>query len=180
LILDDFQRPTGLAFDPGNNRLYVADTQAHTIHVFSHDGEPLFIIGKRGSQNGEFNFPSHLTFVENRLFVNDTMNFRVQIFNPEGQHLSTFGEHGSEPGFFSQPKGLAVDSAGHVYVADAIKNHIQIFDQEGRFLLRFGGDGDQPGTFNMPTGLAIWNDMIYVADSYNHRVQVFQYLQKDH
>ncbi|MCG8124525.1 MAG: hypothetical protein N0E55_11290 [Candidatus Thiodiazotropha taylori] len=31
----------------------------------------------------------------------------------------------------------------------------------------------------MPTGLAIWNDKIFVADSYNQRIQVFQYLKVD-
>ena len=31
----------------------------------------------------------------------------------------------------------------------------------------------------MPAGVAIENDLIYVADSYNSRVQVFKYLGED-
>ena len=180
LTLENFQRPTGLAFDPVHKKLYVADTLAHEISVFSHDGEPLYKIGKRGYQNGQFNFPSHLTFADDRLFVNDTMNFRIQIFSSDGQHLSTIGEHGSGPGYLVHPKGVAVDSEGHVYIADAVADHVQIFDQKGRFLLKFGQSGDDPGAFSIPNGLAVWDNKIYVADSYNHRVQVFQYLQEDH
>jgi DNA-binding beta-propeller fold protein YncE len=180
MTLEGFKRPTSLAYDPVLNRLYVTDTLEHKIRVFDQNGEFLYEIGGRGLQDGQLNYPSHVTFAKNRLFVNDTMNFRVQIFNQDGQHLSTFGEKGNGLGFFIQPKGIAVDSEGHIYVADAIANHIQIFDQNGKLLLNFGQAGNGPGEFQMPTGLAIWNDTIYVADSYNHRVQVFQYLPEDY
>jgi DNA-binding beta-propeller fold protein YncE len=67
---------------------------------------------------------------------------------------------------------------GHVYVADALSNRVQIFGQDGTFLLDFGQAGDNPGAFQMPAGLAAWNDFIYVADSFNQRVQVFQFLRE--
>jgi len=178
-ILGDLQRPTSLAFDPVNQRLYVAETLAHAIRVFDENGNDLFSIGERGEAETQFNFPSHLAFANNRLFVNDTMNFRIQILSPEGQHLQTFGKHGVGSGHLTQPKGVAVDSMDHVYVADALSNQVQIFEQDGTFLLGFGGAGEGPGTFQMPAGLAIWKDLIYVADSFNHRVQVFQFLREE-
>lgn len=179
-ILDTFQRPTSLAFDPVNRRLYVADTPAHEVKVFDQSGEYLFKIGGRGDEEAQFNFPSHLAFTGDRLIVNDTMNFRIQIFSAEGQHLQTFGKHGTGSGYFVQPKGVAVDSDGHVYVADALANQVQIFDQDGTFLLGFGQKGNEPGEFMMPTGLTILDDSIYVADSHNRRVQIFRYLKEDH
>jgi DNA-binding beta-propeller fold protein YncE len=178
-VLEGFQRPTSLAFDQVQNRLYVTDTLAHEIQVFDGDGDRLFKFGSNGKQDGQFNYPSHIAFADNRLFVNDTMNFRIQIFTGDGQHISTFGEHGVGWGYLAQPKGIAVDSEGHIYIADAIENHVQIFDQTGKFLLSFGQQGNAPGTFQMPTGLAIWNDNIFIADSYNGRVQIVQYLQGD-
>ena len=177
--IENFQRPTSLAFDLVGQRLYVADTLAHEIQVFDQKGEVLFSIGGRGEMDGQFNFPSHLAFVDDRLFVNDTMNFRIQIFNSEGRHLQTLGKHGVGSGHFTQPKGVAVDSMGHVYVADALSNLIQVFEQDGTFLLGFGSAGDSPGAFQMPTGLAIWDDLIYVADSFNQRVQVFKFLREE-
>jgi len=177
--MDDFKRPTSLAVDPIGQRLYVADTQAHEVKVFDQNGKALFTIGKRGNQNAQFNFPSHLAFANGRLLVNDTMNFRVQIFSPDGEFLQSFGKHGTGSGYFVQPKGVATDSEGHVYVADAMTNQVQIFDTNGTFLLGFGAGGKGPGAFQMPAGLAIWNDMIYVADSFNRRVQVFRYLAEE-
>ena len=108
------------------------------------------------------------------------MNFRIQVFDSDGRHLDTFGKLGTGSGYFARAKGVAVDSEGHIYIADALSNQVQIFDRDGIFLLGFGSDGDGPGDFSMPTGLAIWNDMIYVADSLNQRVQVFRYLREEH
>ena len=52
-----------------------------------------------------------------------------------------------------------------------------MFDGQGRLLMTFGGEGSGPGQFWLPTGIAIsGDDRIWVADSYNRRVQVFQYL----
>ncbi len=153
--LEDFQRPTSLAFDPVKQRLYVADTPAHEVKAFDQAGKLLFKIGERGDQDAQFNFPSHLAFAGGRLLVNDTMNFRIQTFNPDGKYLQTFGKHGDSSGYFVQPKGVATDSEGHIYVADALANQVQIFATDGVFLLGFGADGKGPGAFHMPTRLAI-------------------------
>jgi hypothetical protein len=43
----------------------------------------------------------------------------------------------------------------------------------------FGGTGAGPGEFFLPTSIHIdGNDYIYVADSYNRRIQVFRYLRE--
>jgi hypothetical protein len=56
-------------------------------------------------------------------------------------------------------------------------DNVQIFDQEGRVLLHFGERGAGPGQFWLPAGLCIVaGSRIYVADGYNQRVQVFEYL----
>ncbi len=174
--LNDIQRPTGLAWDPGGKRLYVTDTMSHSIVVLDRDGERLFAFGRRGTGNGEFNFPSHITVADGRLYVNDTMNFRIQVFDLDGKFLSSFGKHGDSAGNFAQPKGVGLDSEGHIYVVDALFNRVQIFNADGELLLVFGGDGGSPGDFWLPSGLLIVEDRIYVADSYNQRVQVFQFL----
>ena len=42
------------------------------------------------------------------------------------------------------------------------------------FLNSFGRPGNAPGEFNRPEGLAVdGKDLIYVADSCNHRIQIF-------
>ena len=112
------------------------------------------------------------------LYVNDTMNFRVQVFDLSGNFIRMFGVHGDSPGYINRPKGLAVNSQGHIFIAEAVANRIQIFNLDGKYLLDFGFSGKQQAAFRMPTGIAIANDKIYVADSGNQRIQVFEYLEE--
>lgn len=179
LTIDDLKRPTGLAFDQGTGRLYIADTLNHQIAVYDKSGQRLFNFGSRGIGPGQFNFPTHLSLSGGKLFVNDTMNFRLETFDLDGNHKSSFGKHGDGSGNFAQPKGVGIDSEGHIYVADAIFNRVQIFDAEGNFLLAFGEHGGNLGAFWLPSGLLIDQDRIYVADSYNRRIQVFEFLGGD-
>lgn len=174
--IEGLERPTGLAWDGADGRLYVVDTTGHKIVAFGADGHRLFEFGGRGTDKGKFNFPSHVTIWGDHLYVNDTMNFRIQIFDLDGTYISSFGNHGDGTGDFAQPKGIGVDSEGHIYVVDALFNRVQIFDDRGRLLLVFGEDGADPGGFWLPAGVHISQDRIYVADSYNRRVQIFQYL----
>lgn len=174
--IDGLARPTGLAYHHDTGRLYVAETLGHRIAVYSPGGERLFAFGRRGAAAGELNFPTHLFVAAGRLYVNDTMNFRIQIFDLDGRYVSSFGTHGDGSGHFAQPKGVAVDAEGHVYVVDALFNRVQIFDPQGRLLLAFGGEGRGHGRFWLPAGLFILKGQIYVADSYNRRVQVFEFL----
>jgi len=74
---------------------------------------------------------------------------------------------------------VAVDREGHIYVVEGLHDVVQIFDQDGRFLLGFGEPGHSAGEFWLATGIAIANDRIYVADSSNRRVQVFEYLKEE-
>jgi hypothetical protein len=49
----------------------------------------------------------------------------------------------------------------------------------GKLLYYFGTRGEEPGAFNLPSGMFIGrNDSVYIADSYNSRVQEFQYYGK--
>ena len=175
----EFKNPSGLAIDRLNKRLYVADASKHQIGCYSTlDGTPVRTIGQRGTGPGQFNFPTNITRrADGRLYVTDTMNFRVQVFDPDGAFLSQFGRLGDAAGDFDKPKGIAVDSAGHIYVVEGINDAVQVFDESGRLLLAFGESGSGDGQFWLPSGIAIVNDIVYVADSANRRVQVFQYLK---
>ncbi len=175
------KRPTGLAIDEKRNRIYVVDTGEHNVKVFDMEsGKLIMTIGKRGSADGEFNYPTNIA-VDRRngnIVVVDTFNFRIQIFTPEGKFIRKFGQAGNRPGDFYRPKGVGIDSEGHIYVADAAFDNFQIFDQEGRLLLFVGHAGSGPGQFHLPAGLYIdENDRIYVVDQFNRRVQVFQYIK---
>jgi DNA-binding beta-propeller fold protein YncE len=170
-------RPTGIA--AGGDRLYVVDTILNRVVIVTVAGQLVGSFGGRGSGPGQFNFPTNVARgPDSRLYVTDTMNFRVQMFDAEGTYLGSFGRIGDGSGDFDKPKGVAVDSAGHIYVVEGFNDVVQIFDEAGRLLLAFGESGKGAGQFWLPTGIAIVDDIVYVADSANRRLQVFEYLKE--
>ncbi len=176
----EFGRPTGIAINQELNRLYVVDTSKHNIKVFDlKDGKRLFEFGKRGIKDGEFNYPTNVAIDRrnNNVVIVDTQNFRVQTFDKDGNFISKFGKIGDRPGMFARPKGIGIDSDGHIYIADSAFNNIQIFDSNGTMLLFFGNAGFGLGNFYLPAGLYIdEQDKLYAVGSYSGRVQVFQYM----
>jgi DNA-binding beta-propeller fold protein YncE len=174
--INSLTRPTGITFHAASGRLFITDTIENEVVVLDESGTRLDEFGTRGLAAGDFNFPTSLALHGDTLFVNDTLNFRVQAFALDGTHISSFGEIGDGSGQFALSKGLGTDAEGHIYVADALSNYVQIFDKDGQFLLSFGGMGGEAGKFRLPTGLYIFNNTIYIADSQNQRVQVFEFL----
>jgi len=56
---------------------------------------------------------------------------------------------------------------------------VQIFDDKGNILLFFGGAGFGPSQFYLPAGIYVdKNDRVYVVDSFNARVQIYQYVSE--
>jgi sugar lactone lactonase YvrE len=175
---DYMARPTGLAFDPREERLYVVDTLACRVFVLDRSGRRLGSIGRRGVGPGRFNAPTFIAVSpDGTLSVSDSLNFRVQRFTADGALIGAFGSPGDRAGHFGRPKGIASDKAGRLYVADAAFENIQIFEPDGTLLLAFGAPGTDPGGFTLPSGVFLdSNETIWVADSYNRRVQVFRLL----
>jgi DNA-binding beta-propeller fold protein YncE len=172
------QRPTGIV--AADDRLHIVDTLGHRVVTLSPEGRVLGSFGSRGGEPGQFNYPTNIARDRTgRLYVTDSMNFRVQIFTPQGRHVAAFGHLGDGSGDFNRPKGVAVDSDGHIYVVEGLQDIVQIFDADGRFLLAFGEPGQGDGELWLASGIAIANDHIYVADSSNRRVQVFEYLKEE-
>ncbi len=93
---------------------------------------------------------------------------------------ATLGFTGTSPGQFSKPRGVDVASDGSLYVADTLNHRIQHLAPSGEVLHVWGelgstSEGEAPGgTFNEPWDVAVAPDgSVYVADTWNHRVQHF-------
>jgi predicted membrane-bound mannosyltransferase/DNA-binding beta-propeller fold protein YncE len=100
---------------------------------------------------------------------------QVQLFADK-----TWGESGSQPGQFQRPRDIAFAPAGTLYVADTDNHRIQHLSADGASLQSWGSfadiaQGQAPGgTFYQPWGIAVGPDgSVYVADTWNHRVQKF-------
>jgi DNA-binding beta-propeller fold protein YncE len=168
-------RPTGVAVGAG--RIYAVDTPRHEVIAFSPAGAPVARVGVRGEEDGQLNFPTALAVLaDGTLLVVDALNFRVARFTADGRWLRSFGNPGDGGGAFGRPKAIAADAQGRIYVTDALNDVVVVFSPEGEFQLAFGGRGDGPGALTLPAGVAVGADRVFVADSFNRRVQIYQLL----
>lgn len=69
--------------------------------------------------------------------------------------------------------GIAVGANGTVFVNISNSHRVAAYSTAGEYLFEFGGEETAPGEFLYPTGIAIAGGLLYVADSGNHRIQVF-------
>ena len=80
------------------------------------------------------------------------------------------------------PRGIAIHKSGNIYVTFLFDNCIHVFDQAGQQNRTIGNPGNHDGQFSNPCGLFIKEDVMFVADSGNHRIQKLatggQFLQK--
>jgi len=109
----------------------------------------------------------------------------VQADPYEGKQLAinadqVIGSTGTEPGQFQNPRDMALAPDGTLYVADTNNNRIQHLAADGSVLQVWGTfaditKGEAPGgTFFEPWGIAVGEDgSVYVADTWNHRIQKF-------
>ncbi|MGB9724494.1 MAG: flippase activity-associated protein Agl23 [Chloroflexia bacterium] len=105
--------------------------------------------------------------------------------------MQVLGSPGSSPGQLWAPGGIAVDARGNLFIADSGNHRVARFDAQGNpsswgsfcDLLTGEGcldpDGEGPlqpgdGQFKTPWGIAVdGQGRVYVADTWNHRIQVF-------
>lgn len=85
------------------------------------------------------------------------------------------GWPGSGPGAFQEPMGVAIDPSGNFFVSERLNHRVQKFAPDGTPVARWGEFGDRPGMFREPHDLAADDQFLYVADTWNNRVQVFDW-----
>ncbi len=140
-----FKEPFGVAVNPVNGTVAVADTTNDLIQEFNASGEFIRTFGSTGSLNGLLDEPRGITFdSKGNLWVADAQNFRIQEFSETGSFIRAFGKNGTGNGEFKWPAGVAVDSSGNVWVADSTNYRIQEFTESGTYVRKFSvGDFTQ-------------------------------------
>jgi DNA-binding beta-propeller fold protein YncE len=120
--------------------------------------------------------------LEGRVLVADFEQHKVHVFNKDGTIAQSIGAKGKDPGQFHGPRDVAVDRHGRIFVVDGGNHRVQVFNKDHTVFKVIGAvdaagkpmEGSEPGQLSNPRGLAINNSgQILVADSGNHRVQIF-------
>ena len=105
------------------------------------------------------------------MIVSEFHVHRLSILDTRGQKIRTFGSRGDSPHQMIYPKGIATDDSGNIYVSSVHK--LQKFTSTGELIKCVGRRGGKEGEFNDPRGLTLRDNLVYVCDRNNNRIQVF-------
>ena len=74
------------------------------------------------------------------------------------------------------PMGLSLSEDSRLYITDYKTDQVRVFAKDGRNLFNFGATGSKPGEFFGPTRILAHGARVFVSDSGNQRVQIFDLL----
>ena len=113
---EKLNRPTSCI--PYKNRFLVSDRD-NNIKVFDQTGTYLYKFGKKGNEDGQFNWPrGRLVDSSNNLLVCDSINNRVQQFSLDGRFT------GKTITDLPRPAGIATAPDVRILVTTANKVYI--------------------------------------------------------
>ena len=167
---DTFVKPYAVAVSPAG-RIYVSDTAARRVFALDPDKRTVTILGEGGS--AAFSKPVGVAVdAAGDVFVSDATFKRVLRFAPDGTFRATVGRDGE----MESPAGLAIDRARQLlYVVDSGRHRLVVYSTvDGAYTRTIGSRGGDDGQFNFPTNVCVDRaGQVYVADTLNFRIQVF-------
>lgn len=166
-----FEKPRALAVSPLDSTLVVIDRQGR-VQVFDADGE---FVREWLMPEIEKGTPTGCSLdAQNSLAIADTHYHRIMIYNLEGELQQQFGEYGGEPGQMIYPTDVVRDEEGDFYITEyGDTDRVMKYSKDGEFITQWGERGPAPGQFQRPMSLTIHQERLYVADTCNHRLQVY-------
>jgi len=177
-----FHHPQGLALD--GDVLYVADTDNNHIRAIDFQARAVHtLISEELNSPWDVALKLGILIVAmagtHQLWVVDLLHDRAYPYAGTGEEGRRDGAIGDAA--FAQPSGLALDG-DLLFVADAEGNSIRgvqlppvniVTTLAGGDLFTFG-DADGTGDavrFQHPLGVAVHGGIVFVADTYNHKVK---------
>jgi ABC-type Fe3+ transport system permease subunit/DNA-binding beta-propeller fold protein YncE len=172
-------KPRSVAVDSQDN-LFVVDMTGR-VQKFTPNG--LFLLSWQMPQT-DLGKPKGMGRDRNgNIVVVEPHYQRVNHFTPQGKLVTQWGQKGTNVGQFTLPRAIAVNSHREIYISEyGPMERVQCFSltsnpdgpASAHVLNAFGHPGNGPGEFNRPEGLCVdAQDRLYVADSCNHRIQIF-------
>ncbi len=147
-------KPVGIAIV--NDTLWVSDAEGNRIVQI---GEKGYILNEKTG----FDRPMHIT------------DFKGGLAIPEyGKDVITLLYNGTTETLKSPSLDApaAIDFYEDTYgIADFYHHKVHFFD--GTKWISIGEKGKENGQFHYPTDIHISDEFLYVADAYNHRIQIF-------
>jgi DNA-binding beta-propeller fold protein YncE/TPR repeat protein len=171
-----FKEIRGIAAD-SFGKIYAVDSEKKSVQVIATDK----------SAGSELPFsvapPTSVRWVKDirpvvaRNICWDRVNNRLYAIDPDKKMVVVMREGQIEKQLQLKdrnPVAVAVDPQGMPWVLDREEQQLLKLDLDGKILLKVGESGSREGYFSKPNDLFISKDgLVYVADTNNDRVQVF-------
>ncbi len=193
-----FLHPQGMALQGDN--LYVADTENHLIRKLDLKAKIVTTIAGTGKQaefmasggmgiSSPLNSPWDMAYLDGQLYIAMAGAHQIWVMDLETTVFQPFAGSGKEGRIdghldscaLAQPSGIIV-SGSRLYFADSEVSSLRYVDREkkevrtvvGQDLFVFGDEDGKGGEVRLqhPLGVANYSNLIYVADTYNHKIKV--------
>ncbi len=163
--------PIAITLDDARQELIIADeTYSHLVAFDLKSQDPIYGIGSRGEGPGKFRIITDMIAIPDGFAVSDRIELRVQIFDRKGEYIADFGR-----GDIMFPTALAVDPDGRIYVADKADSTIKVY-KVGKLVDVVGRNGYGAGEFRHISDMKVLGNNLFVVDSLNSRIQVFEFV----
>lgn len=156
-------RPVAVVLDQFGRKVWVADSPRSQVVAFSSLGRVLSTLRSNDVRSIEA-----MAVGPDGLYLVDRVSRQLVVIGSDGAVRYTLGKD-----TLKMPGAIAVDRYNRVFVSDVFDNAIKVFSQ-GQLIASLGSRGAFPASFSRITGLSIDRDMLYVVDSLNARIHVFQ------
>ena len=149
-------------------RVYVADSGRQAVIVFD-EGLGEFFVWNEINLSIPFLSPVGVACAADSIWVTDSELSLIYRLDLEGALLGTV-----ERGVVVRPTGISHDPRGErFFVSDTGADDIKVFDKHGSLIDVWGNTADGKVGLNRPTFIAYHDDRLYVADSLNARIEIF-------
>lgn len=72
-----------------------------------------------------------------------------------------------------QPTDTAISDNGDIFILNGVLGEVVVFSEKGKRLRRFGKPGKGKTQLNLPMGISIYEQQVFIADTGNARISVF-------
>jgi DNA-binding beta-propeller fold protein YncE len=154
--------------DVFNGVIYVCDIGAGAIVTLDLKKNKMGYIGNSG--NGKLLKPVNIKIDKalKYLYVADMGRKQVVLYNLQGKFIRAYGKQGE---FFPSDVDIYQD---FLYICDVKKHMIQVINKKsGKLAFTIGKAGSKKGELFHPTNICIADKKIYVSNTTNFRIEVF-------
>ncbi len=102
-----------------------------------------------------------------------TLLLSINAFPVNFKKILEIGDDSKEKYTFFSIGDITTDSNGNIYVFDSKGYVLRKYDKNGRFVKQTGRRGQGPGDFSFSSSLSFSNNKLYVYDSNNRRIGIY-------